>query len=88
MVSEAKVKEMIRDLFEEEALMIGGLLPFHSVDDEFIWRLLKGLDVVRSGVIRQLNGSPAVLTYGKRLKKLALKPHPAIEDFLLKLRRM
>ena len=86
MLSEAKATKIIRELFEEQALMIGGLLPFFTVDDAFIWRLLKGLDVARIRAIRQLDGSSPILNYGDRRKKLTLSPHPAVEDFLSKLR--
>ena len=86
MLSEAKVKRTIQELFEEQALVIGGLLPFHEVDDEFVWKLLKGLDVVRNSAVRQLSGSPPMTSFGDRRKKLTLTPHPAVEDFLAKVR--
>ena len=86
MISEAKAKRIIQELFEEQALVIGGLLPFHEVDDEFIWKLLKGVDVVRNSAIRQLDGSPPMMSFGDRRKKLTLSPLPAVEDFLTKLR--
>ena len=86
MISKAKAKRIIQEFFEEQVLVIGGLLPFHEVDDEFVWKLLKGLDVVRNSAIRQLSGSPPVPSYGDRLKKLSLAPHPAVEDFLGKVR--
>ena len=87
MLSETKAKRIIQEVFEEQALVIGGLLPFHEVDDEFIWKLLKGVDVVRNNAIRQLSGAPPVPSYGDRLKKLSLAPHPAVEDFLSKLEK-
>lgn len=34
MISEAKAKNLINDLFEEEALVIGNLVAVHKMDDD------------------------------------------------------
>ena len=34
MISRTEAKELINDLFEEEALVIGGLVAVHEVDDD------------------------------------------------------
>ena len=85
MISKAEVKDLINDLFEEEALVLGGLVALHEVDDDVVWRLVRSLDAIRRKFLRRLeekgpddDGPP---------KRPNLKPHPAIEDFLLSLRR-
>ena len=86
MIRKSKVQELINDLFEEEALLIGGLIVVHRVDDDLIWRLVKNLDVIRTKILRRLeNTGPAVAEAPPTRPNL--NPHPAIEDFLLTLRR-
>jgi len=87
MISKAEVKDLILDLFEEEALVIGGLVAVHKVEDDVIWRLVKNLDVIRRKVLRRLEDKETDDEGGGPPKRPNLKPHPAIEDFLLSIRR-
>ncbi len=87
MLSKAEVKDLILDLFEEEALVIGGLVAVHKVEDDVIWRLVKNIDVIRRKVLRRLEDKAPEEGDGSPPKRPNLKPHPAIEDFLLSLRR-
>lgn len=84
MITTAEAKDLINDLFEELALVTGGLAAVHEMDDDLIWRLVKNLDVVRGKALRHLEDS----TEKERPERCPnLKPHPAIEDFLRTLRR-
>ena len=87
MISRAEAKELINDLFEEEALVIGGLVAVHEVDDDLVWRLVKNLEVIRRKVLRRLEDKAPVDGDDPQPRRPNLKPHPAIEDFLLTLRR-
>ncbi|RJP18956.1 MAG: hypothetical protein C4529_11880 [Deltaproteobacteria bacterium] len=87
MISKAEAKELINDLFEEEALVIGGLVAVHEMDDDLVWRLVKNLDVIRGKVLRRLEDKAPADGDGSPPRRPNLKPHPAIEDFLLSLRR-
>jgi len=87
MISTAEAKELINDLFEEEALVIGGLVAVHEVDDDQVWRLVKNLDVIRRKVLRRLEDKAPVDGDEPQARRPNLKPHPAIEHFLLSLRR-
>lgn len=87
MISKAEAKELINDLFEEEALVIGGLVAVHNLDDDLVWRLVKSLDVTRGKVLRRLEDKAAADRDSAAPGRPNLKPHPAIEDFLLSLRR-
>jgi len=87
MISKADAKELILDLFEEEALVIGGLAAVHKVPDDVVWRLIKNIDVIRRKVLRRLEDKAPEEGDGGVPKRPNLKPHPAIEDFLLSLRR-
>jgi len=87
MISKAEVKDLIRDLFEEEALVLGGLVAVHKVEDDVVWRLVKNIDVIRRKVLRRLDDQGPDDEGGGPPRRPNLKPHPAIEDFLLSLRR-
>jgi len=87
MISKAEVKELILDLFEEEALVLGGLVALHKVEDDVVWRLVRSLDAIRRKFLRRLEDKDPDDEGGGPPKRPNLKPHPAIEDFLLSLRR-
>ena len=87
MISKAEVKDLILDLFEEEALVIGGLVALHKIEDDVIWRLVKNFDSIRRKYLRRLEDKDPDDDGGGPPKRPNLKPHPAIEDFLLSLRR-
>lgn len=87
MISKADARELINDLFEEEALIIGGLVAVHQIEDDLVWRLVKNLDVIRGKALRRLEDKAPADGDGAPPQRANLKPHPAIEDFLLALRR-
>lgn len=87
MITKAEARELITDLFEEEALVIGGLIAVHKVDDDLVWRLVKNLDVIRGKVLRSLEDQEIPDDTALSPHRPHLKPHPAIEDFLLSLRK-
>lgn len=85
MISKAEALEFINDLFKKEALEIGDSAAAHRLDDDHVWRLMGNLDVIRSRVLRRVEA-----WYGDdtgRAPRPNLKQHPAIEDFLLNIRR-
>lgn len=86
-ISKAEARRLIADVFEEAALVLGGLLAVHRADDDFVWRLVKSLDVIRCKAARRIDECDAGPGTDARRPETHLRPHPAIEDFLLKLRR-
>jgi hypothetical protein len=78
---------MIDDIFEEEALIIGGLVAVHEMDDDLVWRLIRNLDVIRGNALRRIDDEPTLDETVPQQRRPNVKPHPAIEDFLLSLRR-
>lgn len=84
MIERTEVRELILDLFEEEALAIGGLVAVHEIEDDLVWRLMRTLDVIRGRALRRLDDK--VLDDEAGAPRAAAKPHPAIENFLLSLR--
>ena len=87
MMLKEEVKDLILDFFEEEMLLIGGLVATHKIEDDVVWRLVKNLDVIHRKVLRRLDDKDSDQEGGGPPRRPNLKPHPAIEDFLLSLRR-
>lgn len=86
-ISKAEARRLIGDVFEEVALVLGGLLAVHRAEDDFVWRLVKSLDVIRCKAVRRIDECDAGPGAEARRPETHLRPHPAIEDFLLKVRR-
>ena len=80
MICKKKAKEIMRDLFEEEGLVIGGIVATHEVDDDVVWQLMRSLDTVRRKVLRRLDNSKG--EDEPEARQPNLQPHPAIEEFL------
>ena len=87
MISTAQARELIDNVVEDEALVIGGLVAVRGLEDDIVWRLIRSLDVIRGKALRSLDEKESVGTAIPRAEGPEMKPHPAIEDFLLKLRR-
>ena len=84
MISVAEAKQLINDLFEEEALVLGGLVAVHQLDDDLVWRIVNNLDVIRGKVLRRIDKKDSC---HKVVDGSSLEPHPAIEDFIQNIRR-
>jgi len=85
MFTKEEVKEMLDELLEEQTLLIGGMVAVHQVEDDFIWKLMKSFDHIRDRFLRRIEDlSDEPLPANMKIK---LAPHPAIEHFLLKLKR-
>jgi hypothetical protein len=87
MLTRTEARQLINDLFEEEALVLGGLVAVHRVDDDLVWRLVKNLDVIRGKALRRIETGDDHGASGNPAARAHLKPHAAIEDFLLGIRR-
>ena len=55
MASKEEFRDLIDDLFEEEALVLGGLVAIHEVDDDLVWQLARSLDAIRRKALARLN---------------------------------
>lgn len=87
LIPRAAVRGLVADVFEEIALVLGGLIAVHRVDDELVWRFVRGLDGVRLKAIRGIETRDQEAMSDSTPTEPDLRPHPAIEEFLLKLRR-
>ena len=87
MISKDEVKKLINDLFEEEALVLGGLVALHDIEDELVWRLARNLDLIRRKTLSRINRSGKIDSSEPSDERPNLKPHPAIEHLLINIRR-
>ena len=88
LISRPAARGLITEVLEETTLVLGGLVAVHRVDDDFVWRFVKGLDAVCSKAFRRIDERGTGADADTADAELRLRPHPAIEDFLLKLRRL
>ena len=86
-MSRAEARGLIAEVFEEAALILGGLVAVHRVDDDFVWRFVRRFDAVRSKAFRRVDEWDRATDADAADAESRLRPHPAIEEFLLKLRR-
>jgi hypothetical protein len=82
-----EVRALINDIFEQQGLLIGGLVAVHKVEDDLVWRLIRNIDAIRRKFLRRLEETGPDDEGGGAHRRLNLKPHPAIEEFLLSVRR-
>lgn len=84
MLTNNEVEALLDELFEQEALVIGGLVALHGMDDKALCSLMRSLDELRTRFRRRIaaHGAKAADVQASELPK----PHPAIQRFLCKLR--
>lgn len=87
MITEAEARGLIDDLFEEQALVIGGLVAVRQIPDDLVWRLVGSLDATRRKALGRLQERHGRGTMGFPGRYPQLRPHPAIQDFIQTLRR-
>jgi hypothetical protein len=84
-MTKEEVCRFLDEVLEEQALVVGGLVTVHAVDDAFIHRLFRSLAAIRRKAIgrvkRELDESP------RESPRPSAEPHPAIQQFLAGLGR-
>lgn len=71
-----KVERVIREAFEDVALLIGGTAALHHLRDALVWSLLRRLDGVRKRTLARLPRERLPAPTGPD------RSHPAVEEFL------
>jgi hypothetical protein len=72
---------LIRDAFDDIALLVGSIAAIHSLDDDILWSLMKRLDRIRTKLLRNLQGDAA----REDFEPTSMRPprtHPAVDEFL------
>jgi len=78
-------REFLTDVFEELGLALGGLLAIHDVPDKFVVRLFRDMEEIHDRAVRRAD--PEGKPRQEHLGVSGFEPHPAVEEFLRKLRR-
>jgi hypothetical protein len=87
MLSKVETRQLIDGIFEQEALVLGGLVAVREIEDDLVWRLIRSFDRIRERTLYILEGQASGLPGRTEDDGPDLAPHPAVEEFLLKLRR-
>jgi hypothetical protein len=77
------IESILRDAFEDVALLVGGAASLHQLEDQLVRTLIRRLDHIRSRALDRL----ARTTYRATRTSRPGRPcplHPAIEGFLLR----
>jgi hypothetical protein len=85
MRSSREIESIIRDAFEDVALLIGGAATLHQLDDPLVRTLIRRLDHVRSRALARLALADAQTRPAPKPEK-PYPLHPAIEAFLARRR--
>jgi len=72
---------IVRDAFDDVALVVGGVAVLHNLDDDLIWTLMKRLDRIRVRLLRSLKGSSAREEFEPNPAKPP-RTHAAVDEFL------
>lgn len=74
---------VVRDAFDDVALVVGGVAVLHSLDDDLIWTLMKRLDRIRVRLLRNLKGASTNVEFEPNIGK-APRTHAAVDEFLFR----
>jgi hypothetical protein len=72
---------LVRDSFDDIALLVGSAASIYNLDDDILWTVMKRLDRIRVRLLRDLNGN----TGREDFEPTPVRPprtHPAVDEFL------
>lgn len=72
---------LLREAFDDIALVIGGAAVLHRIDDDLTWTLLARIDRIRVRLLEELKGLPAKELFEPR-NAWPPRVHPAVDAFL------
>ena len=86
MTDRKEVRKLLDDVFEEEALAIGGLAATHDVGYEVVTMIVRDLSEIRRRAHLRID-SDFHESESAPNRRPDLTPHPAIEEFLASIGR-
>lgn len=86
-INEVDMRQVFDEMFEKMALMMGGLVAVGEVGDALAWKLIRALDATRRRAMRRLEERRTSKASVGGVRSVDVRPHPAIEEFLGRLRR-
>jgi len=73
----AAPENIVRDAFDDVAIVIGGAAASYQLEDDLLWTLMSRLDRIRIRTLHRLSaGGPATATTA------VPRLHPAVDQFL------
>ena len=85
-IEQEVAREIFLDAMEEGALAVAGVVMVHRIDDEALWKLMRGLDNVRRRNLARLGDAAGEADCMPEIEP-GPSAHPAIEEFLVRLQR-
>jgi hypothetical protein len=76
-------ENLVREAFNDVALVIGGVAVLHHLDDDLTWTLMKRLDRIRVRLLRDLKGISRLETFEPSTANPP-RVHAAVEEFLVR----
>lgn len=76
-------ENLVREAFNDIALVIGGVAVLHHLDDDLTWTLMKRLDRIRIRLLRDLKGISPLDSFEPSTAKPP-RVHAAVEEFLVR----
>jgi len=76
-------ENLVREAFNDIALVIGGVAVLHHLDDDLTWTLMKRLDRIRVRLLRDLKGVARLDSFEPSPAKPP-RVHAAVEEFLVR----
>ncbi len=74
---------LVREAFNDVALVIGGVAVLHHLDDDLTWTLMKRLDRIRVRLLRDLKGISPLDSFEPSTANPP-RVHAAVEEFLVR----
>lgn len=80
----ADVQRLLDDIFEEQALVVGGLMELHDASAVFVRQFFKSLAATRTHALERLAGGD---TTPAAVRGSGAAARPAVEEFLAEIGR-
>jgi hypothetical protein len=77
-------RDVVLSLLEDQALAIGGCVATHDIPDQAVWDLMQAMDAIRARALARLG---EVYEDRSPVPDEIAQPHPAVEEFLRRLRQ-
>jgi hypothetical protein len=76
-------ESLVREAFDDIALVIGGVAALHHLDDDLTWTLMKRLDRIRIRLLSDLKGAARREDFEPATARPP-RVHPAVDEFLVR----
>ena len=86
MIENKEVKQLILDIFREEALLLSGLFTVYEVPDDFVWRVMKNLEILVQNAMRRIDNQDQITDNPIHARRSG-SPHPTVAEFYNELKK-